>query len=84
MWFDDEIDLQLLVYIEKLALDPSASSDKILIILLEVNEKIEIWLKSIAPLVINSDAKEYTQDLIQYLHQKNQQIMHSVQRMDDV
>ncbi|MFT6266548.1 MAG: hypothetical protein ACJAWS_002711 [Oleiphilaceae bacterium] len=84
MWFDDEIDLQLLVYIEKLALDPSASSDKILIILLEVNEKIEIWLKSIAPLVINSDAKEYIQDLIQYLHQKNQQIMHGVQRMDDV
>jgi hypothetical protein len=34
--------------------------------------------------VINSDAKEYIQDLIQYLHQKNQQIMHGVQRMDDV
>ncbi|TWX63504.1 hypothetical protein [Colwellia sp. C1TZA3] len=84
MWFDDKIDLQLLFYIENLTLDPSANSDEILIILLEVNEKIEMWLKSVSPLIINSDAKEYIQDLINYLHQKNQKIIHGVQRMDDL
>lgn len=84
MWFDDDIDLTLLVFIEKLALDPSANSDKTLIILMEVNEKIEIWLKSISPLILNSHAKEYIQDLINYLHQENQQIMYGVQRMDEI
>jgi hypothetical protein len=84
MWFDDEIDLQLLDFIEKLALEPSAKSDKILIVLMEVNEKIETWLTSVSSAIINSDAREYIQDLVSYLSQTNQQIMHGFQRMDDV
>jgi DNA-binding transcriptional regulator YbjK len=84
MWFDDEIDLQLLVFIERLALEPSAKSDKILIVLMEVNEKIEMWLKSVSSAIINSDAREYIQDLINYLSQTNQQIIHGFRRMDDV
>ncbi|MFT5756472.1 MAG: hypothetical protein ACI9LM_001190 [Alteromonadaceae bacterium] len=84
MWFDDDIDEQLLVYIEKLALDPNANSEKITAVMLEVNEKIEMWLRSILPLILNSDSKEYLQDLINNLHQKNQQIMHGLQRMNDV
>jgi hypothetical protein len=56
MWFDGEIDLQLLDFIENLVLEPSAKSDKILIVLMELNEKIETWLKSISSAIINSDA----------------------------
>jgi hypothetical protein len=84
MWFDDDIDEQLLVYIETLALPPNANSEKITTVMLEVNEKIEMWLRSILPLIINSYSKEYLQDLINDLHQKNQQIMHGLQRMNDV
>ncbi|MFQ3207166.1 MAG: hypothetical protein ACI9IT_001316 [Glaciecola sp.] len=84
MWFDDEIDLLLLDFIEKLTLDPDAKSDKILLVLMEVNEKIEAWLKSVSTAIINSDAREYIQDLIDYLSQANQQIIHGLQRMDDV
>jgi CHASE3 domain sensor protein len=84
MWFDGEIDLQLLDFIENIVLEPSAKSDKILIVLMELNEKIETWLKSISSAIINSDAREYIQDLINYLSQTNQQIMHGLQRMDDV
>ncbi|MFT6900306.1 MAG: hypothetical protein ACJAXS_000468 [Colwellia sp.] len=84
MWFDDDIDEQLLVYIETLALTPDANSQKITTVMLEVNEKIEMWLRSILPLIINSYSKEYLQDLINDLHQKNQQIMHGLQRMNDV
>jgi hypothetical protein len=84
MWFDDDIDEQLLVYIEKLALTPDANSEKITAVMLEVNEKIEMWLRSILPLIINNYSKEYLLDLINNLHQKNQQIMHGLQRMNDV
>tara|TARA_R110001583_G_scaffold65597_5_gene189482 strand:- start:211 stop:666 length:456 start_codon:yes stop_codon:yes gene_type:complete len=84
MWFDDEIDLKLLAFIDTLALEPDISSDKMSMILIEVNEKIEVWLKSISPLILNSDAKEYLEDLINYLHKENQQIMYSVQRMDEM
>ncbi|MBA6391222.1 hypothetical protein H4J38_10610 [Colwellia sp. BRX10-3] len=84
MWFDDDIDEQLLVYIEKLALAPNANSEKIIAVMLEINEKIEMWLRSILPLIINNYSKEYIQDLINNLHQKNRQIMHGLQRMNDV
>ncbi|AOW75441.1 hypothetical protein A3Q34_00225 [Colwellia sp. PAMC 20917] len=84
MWFDDDIDEQLLVYIETLALAPNANSGKITTVMLEVNEKIEMWLRSILPLIINNYSKEYLLDLINNLHQKNQQIMHGLQRMNDV
>nr|WP_297350096.1 hypothetical protein [uncultured Glaciecola sp.] len=84
MWFDDEIDLLLLDFIEKLTLEPDAKSDKILLVLMEVNEKVEAWLKSVSTAIINSDAREYIQDLVDYLSQTNQQIMHGLQRMDDV
>lgn len=84
MWFDDEIDLKLLAFIEKLSLDSNLHSDKMLITLIEVNEKIEMWLKSISPLILNSYAKEYLDDLINYLHKENQQVMYSVQRMDEI
>jgi GTP:adenosylcobinamide-phosphate guanylyltransferase len=84
MWFDNEIDEQLLDFIEKLTLEPTAKSDKILAVLMELNEKIEAWLTSVSSAIINSDAREYIQDLINYLSQTNQQIMHGLQRMDDV
>jgi hypothetical protein len=84
MWFDNEIDLQLLDFIEKLVLEPSAKNDEIRIVLVDVNEKIETWLKSVSSAIINSDAREYIQDLINYLSQTNQQIMHGFRTMDDV
>jgi hypothetical protein len=84
MWFDNEIDLQLLDFIEKLALEPSAKNDEIRIVLVDVNEKIEMWLKSVSSAIINSDAREYILDLINYLSQTNEQIMHGFRTMDDV
>lgn len=83
LWFYDELDTRLLVFIEKLAPAPDASTDEVLKILTEFNERIEIWLQIVLSTVTNEHANEYLQNLIDYLHHANQQVMHAVQRMDD-
>ncbi len=84
IWFDDEIDPRLLIFIEKLEPDPDASSDKLLSVLIQINEKIEDWLNAVLLSVSNKHGEEYIQSVIDYLHHTNQQILHAVHRMDDV
>ena len=84
MWFDDEIDTRLLAVIEKSVPNPDASTDVILTTLTEFNEKIEGWLQVVLSTVTNDQASQYIQNLIDYLHHANQQIMHAVHRMDDL